>query len=66
MTAIRIVNVALIAVLLLVVRKLVWCLRWLWCYYHGKETPDPISLLPQQSGRIFDGHVQSREKDEEV
>ena len=52
--------------LILLVRKLVWCLRWLWCYYHGREVPEPISFLPQQSGRVFDGHVRETEEDEEV
>jgi len=55
--AVRCVNVALILVLVLLVRKLVWCLRWLWCYYHGKEVPDPIGWLPAQSGRVFDSHL---------
>ena len=66
MNLIRIVNLALIIILLLVLRKLIWCLRWLWCYYHGREVPDPISLLPQQSGRVFDRHVQRVEEDKEV
>lgn len=61
--AIRCVNVALILVLVLLVRKLVWCLRWLWCYYHGKEVPDPIGWLPTQSGRVFDGHLPEEEKE---
>jgi len=62
----KLINLALIAVLLLLVRKLIWCLRWLWCYYHGREVPDPISFLPQQSGRVFDRHVQDASNDEEV
>ena len=66
MNWIRIVNLALIVILVLVLRKLIWCLRWLWCYHHGQEVPDPISLLPQQSGRVFDAHVASVEEDEEV
>ena len=60
------VNLVLIVILLLLVRKLVWCLRWLWCYYHGREVPEPISFLPQQSGRVFERHVQEAERDEEV
>ena len=55
--AVRCVNVALILVLILLVRKLVWCLRWLWCYYHGQDVPDPIGWLPSQSGRVFDRHL---------
>ena len=34
----ELINLAGIALLALLIRKLVWCLRWLWCYYHGKET----------------------------
>ncbi len=60
------VNLALTVILLLLVRKLVWCLRWLWCYHHGREVPEPISFLPQQSGRVFDRHVQDTERDGEV
>lgn len=66
MNLLKIVNLALIVLLLLLVRKLIWCLRWLWCYYRGLETPEPISFLPQQSGRVFDSHVRSAEEDEEV
>ena len=58
MTALRIVNTALVIVLVLLVRRLIWCLRWLWCHYHGQEVPDPIGWLPQQSGRVFARHVQ--------
>ena len=56
-TLVRCINAALIIVLLLLVRKLIWCLRWLWCYYHGQEVPDPIGWLPTQSGRVFDRHL---------
>jgi hypothetical protein len=62
---IKIVNAALIAVLLLLARKLVWCLRWLWCYYHGREVPDPIGWLPSRSGERFDRHLQSRDDKED-
>ena len=31
----ELINLAGIALLALLIRKLVWCLRWLWCYYHG-------------------------------
>ena len=57
-------NVVLVVILVLLVRKLIWCLRWLWCYYHGKEVPEPISFLPQQSGRMFESHVRDTERDE--
>ena len=58
MSSITIINGLLILILLATVRKLVWCLRWLWCYYHGKEVPDPIGFLPQRSGAGFDRHVE--------
>ena len=64
--AIRVVNAALILILVLLVRKLVWCLRWLWCYYHGREVPDPIGWLPAQSGRVFDHHLPPEPEEEEV
>ena len=61
----ELVNILLVALLLLLVRKLIWCLRWLWCYYHGQETPAPISFSPRRTGETFDGHVyQAREKQE--
>ena len=59
------VKLALVIVLLLLLRKLIWCLRWLWCYYHGKEVPDPISFLPQQSGRVFERHLPEENNKEE-
>ena len=61
----KIINLLLVIILLLLVRKLAWCIRWLWCYYHGREVPDPISFLPQQSGRIFAHHVQNASKEED-
>lgn len=57
----RALKIALIVLLLLLLRKLVWCLRWLWCWYHHRPTPEPISFLPRRSGRLFDGHVGARE-----
>lgn len=66
MRALELIRLALVIVLVLLVRKLIWCLRWLWCYYHGREVPDPIGFLPQQSGRVFERHVQSAKEDEEV
>lgn len=53
----ELLNLALVAILLLLLRKLFWCVRWLWCYHHGKETPEPITFLPRRSGRTFDEHV---------
>lgn len=66
MTWVKLVKLALVLVLLLLLRKLLWCLRWLWCYYHGREVPDPITFLPQQSGRLFERHIGSEEQDGEV
>lgn len=50
-------RILLIAALILLLRKLIWCLRWLWCYYHNKELPENISALPRQSGRVFEEHL---------
>ncbi len=62
----ELVNILLVALLLLLVRKLIWCLRWLWCYYHGKETLAPISFFPRRTGEGFQGHIQrTREDDRE-
>ena len=61
----ELVNILLIALLLLLVRKLIWCLRWLWCYYHGRETPAPISFFPRRTGETFDGHVRRVRNGEE-
>ena len=60
------VSLLLLALLVLLVQKLAWCLRWLWCYYRGRETPAPISFLPRRTGERFDQHVrQAREEKEE-
>ena len=61
----ELLNILLIALLLLLLRKLIWCLRWLWCYYHGKEPPTPISFLPRRSGETFAGHIQKPEDEED-
>ena len=60
----KVFNVVGVIVLLLLLRKLIWCLRWLWCYYHGREVPDPISFLPRRTGEIFDGHIRGGEEEE--
>lgn len=60
----ELVNILLAVLLLLLLRKLIWCLRWLWCYYHGRETPAPISFFPCRSGEAFRGHL-PKDKDEE-
>ena len=62
----ELLNILLIALLLLLLRKLIWCLRWLWCYYHGKETLAPIFFFPRRTGEGFQGHIQrTREDDRE-
>lgn len=53
----ELLNLLLVAILLLLLRKLIWCFRWLWCYHHGRKTPAPISFLPRRSGAAFDEHV---------
>ena len=60
----ELINILLTALLLLLLRKLCWCLRWLWCYYHGREVPDPISFLPRRTGEMFDGHIRGGEEEE--
>ena len=56
----KLLNILLLVLLLLLVRKLAWCIRWLWCYYHGKETPAPISFLPGRTGIVTLGTVTPR------
>ena len=60
----ELINIAGIALLALLLRKLVWCLRWLWCYYHGRGDAAPIPFLPRRAGRNFEAHVrQARGKE---
>ena len=54
-------NVIGVIVLLLLLRKLIWCLRWLWCWKHDRETPPPIGWLPSRDGGRFDAHMQKRD-----
>ena len=54
----KVFNVVGVIVLLLLLRKLIWCLRWLWCWKHDRETPPPIGWLPSRDGGRFDAHVQ--------
>ena len=61
----ELINLAGIVLLALLLRKLIWCLRWLWCYYRGRRTPAPISFLPRRSGRIFEEHVRRARKENE-
>lgn len=67
----ELLNLALLALLGLLARKLLWCLRWLWCYYHRRPTPQPISFFPRRSGETFEGHLRRtgeapRRREEEV
>ena len=45
----KVFNVVGVIVLLLLLRKLIWCLRW------------PIGWLPSRDGGRFDAHVQKRD-----
>lgn len=60
----ELINILGIAVLALLARKLLWCFRWLWCYYHDRETPDPIPFLPRRSGALFSDHVRRARQDD--
>ena len=66
MTFVKAVKLILTIALILLVRKLMWCLRWLWCYYHDKPLPREISWIPGRSGGRFERHIQQREEDEEL
>ena len=61
----ELINLLGIALLALLIRKLVWCFRWLWCYYHGHETPAPIPFLPRRTGALFSDHVRKAREDAE-
>lgn len=61
----NLVKLLLAVLLLLLLRKLAWCLRWLWCYYRGRETPEPVPFLPRRSGDTFRGHLRGGDRDEE-
>lgn len=51
----KVFNVIGVIVLLLLLRKLIWCLRWLWCWKHDRETPPPIGWLPSRDGGLGRG-----------
>ena len=55
----KVFNVVGVIVLLLLLRKLIWCLRWLWCWKHDRETPPPIGWLPSRWAAGSPGHVSS-------
>ena len=56
----KVFNVIGVIVLLLLLRKLIWCLRWLWCWKHDRETPPPIGWLPSRDGGRFDAHMREK------
>ena len=60
----KIFNVTGIIVLLLLLRKLAWCLRWLWCWKRGTDTPVPIGWLPSRDGGHFAAHVRAHDKED--
>ena len=49
-------KILLVLILLGLLRKLIWCLRWLWCRHRGTEPPAEPHGMPHQSGRIFEAH----------
>lgn len=61
----KLIKIFLLVLLLLLLRKLFWCLKWLWCYHHGQETPDPIPFLPRRTGDTFLGHIRGDDDEEE-
>ena len=60
----RLVNGCLLVLLALLLRKLCWCLRWLWCYRRGREAPAPIPFLPRQTGRVFEEHLDKKREED--
>lgn len=60
-TMLKAINILGVLALFLLLRKLIWCLRWLWCWKHDRETPPPIGWLPSRDGGRFDAHVQKRD-----
>ena len=55
------INILGVLALFLLLRKLIWCLRWLWCWKRGEDTPAPIGWLPSRDGGRFDAHMQKRD-----
>ena len=60
-TMLKAINILGVLALFLLLRKLIWCLRWLWCWKHDRETPPPIGWLPNRDGGRFAAHVQKRD-----
>lgn len=66
MSALRWIQAALVILLILLMRQLVWCLRCLWRHARGLEMLSPLPFLPRRSGRQFARHVAAvREQSEE-
>ena len=60
----ELLSIALTALLLSLLRQLIWCIRWLWRYAHRQETPPPIPFLPQSSGELFEDHIRQKDREE--
>ena len=63
-TMLKAINILGVLALFLLLRKLIWCLRWLWCWKHDRETPPPIGWLPNRDGDRFAAHVEEHDKEE--
>ena len=63
-TMLKAINILGVLALFLLLRKLIWCLRWLWCWKHDRETPPPIGWLPNRDGGRFAAHVEEHDKEE--
>lgn len=57
----NLLRLALLILLVLLLRQLAWCLKWLWRYSHGQEPPEPISFLPRRTGDTFRGHIRDED-----
>ena len=60
----KLFNIIGIMILLLLLRKLIWCLRWLACWRRGTDTPAPIGWLPGRDSGRFDAHVEKAERED--
>lgn len=57
----KVFNVIGVIVLLLLLRKLIWCLRWLWCWKHDRRPRRPSAGCPAGTVARFDAHMQKRD-----
>lgn len=46
----KVFNVVGVIVLLLLLRKLIWCLRWLWCWKHDRRPRRPSAAAQRAGG----------------